>query len=282
MIRSAASPKSKRRQRIIIPFAAALLFAASLAQAAVGAEPRRAMLTISGRSGFVDLNLSSPVRFTCCTTTTAAGDIEFRGFTFRTRGAFAGYLLEDVEAARVVAGALRVPRLDLGGYQAVFRFSNRKTVPSGTYRLHLIADGWATLRIPVLGDVYDRTLNVDRFTQTRGTLASMGVRGTPVAHSQVDLEAEPSSWVLLATQLEADAGQAGVLHQCLAPQGEPCPTDEAPPARYLSVGAHRSGKLIMSSYSANPSRDRELQALFSVGTAGAIRRAHAFALVIDF
>lgn len=269
---------------IPVPLAIAILLAAAPATPVEAGRPTEIVLN-GKRSGFAQIRVGQRVGLECCglEPVTQNGQTRLRttGFTARTTGTYAGFVIERVADGRIMKMAVRVPALDLrvGRVPTFISFGRFNDLPRGRYRVHLLTDGRATVRIVADGLSSDVFLQPNRRSPVSATLIPLAEGTTDrTVQARVPVHVGRTSMVGLATKTEGDTAQAHYLSQCLTEPGGVC-TDEEDYDVGVSPGSGGGGRTMIRVHPAGTLPHGPYDAVFSAGSVGLQEPAYGFVLV---
>ena len=209
----------------------------------------------------------------------------------RTRGSYAGYIVERLSDGKIVAGAVRVPVMDFDDLDGdeddparVVVKSDSGNLAAGTYRIHLVTDGRSTVRFPVEGLDENASYRPKDPTPATSFFKPAPVEtGEPVSHHRTPITVKEGTLVILASILVADRSQASYLEHCVVRIIEPCQSrrDHSAQVTITPVDNIWSLSRIISVYKPGHFEPGEWQAQFSASSAGSVRRADMFLLTVD-
>ena len=198
--------------------AVALLTGSVFAAGPAGASKDGSITLIGRRSASAVFTIDEPVRIRCCRTR-AQNDGRPRPLDLEvtTSGTYAGFIVERVGGGGIVAGGMRVPAMDWGGiFEMAIPIAEGPLQP-GTYRIHLLTDAPARVRITVEGLDRDLTLKPSRRSPVRASFGSIGVgSGAPIAFSKRTLRVREKTVVVMAHDARFQWGQAHVMRHCIS------------------------------------------------------------------
>ena len=261
-----------------------VLFLALLPQAAGVARPGYATIELRGsKSAYVDVRFDEVTRINW----PSEGEPPVM---VRTRGTYAGYIVERLSDGKIVAGAVRVPVLDFEDLSdwnlddpmsAVVKRYSGPLLP-GTYRIHLVTDGRSTIRFPVAG--LDENASYRPKAPTPVTSSFKPVEpGEQVIHHRTPITVKEGTLVIVASLLVADRSQAAYLEHCVIKIIEPCQSTRDHSAHItlnLMVNEWSLTRLY-SVYRPGHFEPGEWQVQFSATAAGPVRTADMFLLTVD-
>jgi hypothetical protein len=246
---------------------------------AAAAAPGDATIELRGaKSAHVDVRFDEPVEITCCEHPAS--------LAVRTRGTFAGYVVERLSDRKIVAGALRVPAMDwepFGFERTILVKRTREPLAPGDYRIHLVADGESTVRFRAEGLDEDATYRPRSPSPVSSAFKTPPVDpGPPVSHHSTPVHVDEDTWVIVASLLVAEQNQASYLEHCVVRTVEPCQSrrDHSAAISIDPVFNVESLSAIYSVYRPGHFERGEWQAKFSVASAGFVRRAQTLVVTI--
>jgi hypothetical protein len=271
---------------LILAFA---LFLTVLPYQVSARSPGYATIELRGsKSAHVDVRFDEPIKITCCGDTASADEkFDVPPLTVRTRGAFAGYLVERLSDGKIVAGAVRVPAMDWASFD--FRWTvlvreSRGWLEPGSYRIHHVTDDESTVRFRVEGLDEDASYQPKIPTRVRSSLKTPLVEsGQPVSHHSTPVRVDEDTLVIVASLLVAERNQVSYLEHCVVRLVEPCQSrrDHSGAISISPVDNIESLSGIYSVYRAGHFEPGDWQAKFSAASAGVVRRAQTLVLTID-
>lgn len=170
--------------------------------------------------------LRDPVSLKCCTVAVHPKEGPYiKGMTAKTKGTYVGFVIEKVGENRPLTGALRVPQFDLQGwYPTLLPLGIERTLPPGTYRIHLITDGPSTVRIPLAGLGRNLILEPGQSSPAKAAIVDIGVGDSGSGYASVPITVTPRTTVAMASYIRSEVGLAYVMSQCVGRATDLCQT----------------------------------------------------------
>jgi hypothetical protein len=198
-----------------------------------------------------------------------------------TRGTYAGIWVEDVRARKNLGvGVAVVPAMrGLGGDVPLAWGYTQSELPAGRYRVHLLADGAAEIRVPVTGLSHDVVVKPTGRDQVRATLRDITLAPN-VGSTDIGVAVYKTTMTILAASTDEDSSFAA-SSVCLTKQPDlPCGTTEGQGGSMTGggVGTRSSTAFEVCVYPGDL-KAGEYQAAYTAGTPRA-RKLYAFALSV--
>ena len=264
---------------------ASTLLLAALPYGAGAAPSDYATIELRGsKSAHVDVRFDEPTKISCCTDSTSS---DAPPLTVRTRGTFAGYIVERLSDGKIVAGAVRVPVMDwapLDFRWTVLVKGGRASLAPGRYRIHLVTDGRSTVRFRVEGLDEDARYRPKSPTPVSSSSNTPLVEpGGPVSQHSTPVHVDEDTLVIIASLLVADNNQASYLEHCVVQIAEPCQSrhDHSAAISISPVFNLESLSGIYSVYKPGHFEPGEWKAQFAAASAGFVKKAQTLVLTID-
>ena len=269
------------------------LFLALLPQGAGASSPDPATIELRGsKSAHVDVRFDEPTKITCCTDPKSSdGKPSVPPLTVRTRGTYAGYVVDRLSDGKIVAGAIRVPVMDFADTDSTYRLpllvlvkSSRHPLAPGSYRIHLVTDGPSTVRFRVDGLEEDAIYRPKSPTPVKSFFKTPTLgAGEPVSHHRTPVNVDKNTLVIVASLLVADQSQSSYLEHCVVQIVEPCQSrrDHSAQITISPVFNIWSLSRIYSVYRPGHFEPGEWQAQFSAASLGSVRVAQTFVLTLN-
>jgi hypothetical protein len=255
---------------------ATLLLVAAVPTAAAESSRAETLTLIGKKSAHIDVSIDSPLRVTCChLRDSRTGRVIVDEMVSSVGGTYAGFAVERLSDRRVVVGALRVPEMDIEGWDIPFIATLVKggVLVPGSYRIHLLADGPAKVQIEMEGMGRNVLLHPRESTPTTVQIHDGGLSSTAGAsHVRLPIRVGSRSHVVLASQVTATGGQLFYLDQCVAFPSATCPTteDEQDASVIPCPACLRGGGAVVDVYMPRDRLDGQTEAIFTTATAGAL------------
>lgn len=244
-----------------------------IARAAAAPQPLP-VLTLSGsHDSTVSLSLNAT------TSWPSASQVRLR-----FAGAYAGYLLETT-SGQPVRGAIEIKPLDTPSYAAPMNlWAGPSQIAPGAYRLLLLADGAASVAIPVRGLRADEAMTATRALRVYArTVTFPPIAPSPAGYESLPIDVAPTSFVAVAESSEAEAGQATYVDPCVTGSANStCEWAGYTGDTFLSPGCVLcfSGELMLRPYAPGELGSGLRKAIFEYATGGLADHHAGFVLVI--
>lgn len=262
----------------------AAILAATLPNAA-HANAHQEFIELRGRnSASVVVTFAQPVRIVCCEVIEDDDGqcCASRDFLVDTNGTYAGFAIERLDNRKLAVGGVRIPSMDLNGrFPMIATLAHGGVLEPGSYRILLLTDGRTTLRIRTRGFSSQLRLHPLGKALGEGEVFPLGLgTPTPIAHERRPVQIPPKAIAVLASQLEAEAGQINYLNHCLS-NAEPCQLGDSQDQTLLEPcpGCGASGIAMSMVYQRGQLPAGDYEAVYTAGTAGITRIAQGFVLI---
>lgn len=170
------------------------------------------------------LTLKDKVRLECCRNRIDPNKGAYiQGMTATTTGTYVGFVIERVGHNVPLVGAVRVPQFDLGKLAlTLMPLGTERTLPPGKYRIHLLTDGEATVRIAMTGLSHDLVRKPRGPSPVEGGIVDIGHAGS--GYATIPVSIAPRTTLAMAAYIRTDLSVAHALSACVGRLTDLCQT----------------------------------------------------------
>jgi hypothetical protein len=208
------------------------------------------------------------------------------GLAVSTSGTFGGFALQRISDGKLLGGAVWIKAMDLDGGRiaTVVPLARNGAIPKGQYRLHLLTDDTAVVRVSLDGLTRNRTVVPEGSSIVKSELVDLASSHFS-GEARLPVSVAPKSIAALAISLEVEQAMASYLSACITESETLC--EEREDEHYysdawLSPASARTSGSGSVLYRGRQAAASDAEALFRISSTGLITSAQGFVLVLTF